>query len=51
MVMMISPFGQLGLWVPTSRVEMYSHRSCMFSHTPVIEESKLSILVKGKWHP
>jgi hypothetical protein len=39
MMIIISPFGQLGLWAPSSEVEMYSHKSCMFSHHPVIEES------------
>jgi hypothetical protein len=46
MMMIISPFGQLGLWAVTNLgcghlqgCEMYSHKPRMFSHTPVIEES------------
>jgi hypothetical protein len=42
MMIIISPFGQLG-------VEMYPHQSRMFSYAPVIEE--FSILVKGMRHP
>jgi len=38
MMMMISPFGQLGLWAVglCKGCEMYSHRPCVFLHTSVV---------------
>jgi hypothetical protein len=36
MMMIFSPFGQLGLWAPSSGIEMYSHKPRVLSHTTLL---------------